>query len=53
MLLIDVPCWANDRQFPLTSATPTIVRGLVYACALFLIFFVGTSQIVPFIYFQF
>jgi D-alanyl-lipoteichoic acid acyltransferase DltB (MBOAT superfamily) len=52
-LLIDFGCWRQAREVPLPGSSPALVRGLAYACALLLISFVGGSQVVPFIYFQF
>jgi D-alanyl-lipoteichoic acid acyltransferase DltB (MBOAT superfamily) len=53
MVLIDFGCWRRAREFPLPATTPALVRGFAYATALLIISFVGGSQVVPFIYFQF
>ena len=45
---------ARSRREAITGdTTPWLVRGVVYAIALLLILYVGTSNVVPFIYFQF
>jgi D-alanyl-lipoteichoic acid acyltransferase DltB (MBOAT superfamily) len=53
MFLLDYGCWRYDREFPLPVRAPALVRGLAYAAAVLIISFVGGSQVVPFIYFQF
>jgi hypothetical protein len=53
LLLIDVPCWKDDREVPVTRSTPAWLRGAAYAAAIGLISFVGEQDVVPFIYFQF
>lgn len=52
-LLIDLPCWAFDRETPLTPQTAWPIRGLAQAAAIALISFVGAQEGATFIYFQF
>ncbi len=52
-LLIDLPCWVTDQEYPLTGRTRWYVRGLTQAAAVILISFVGAGRGAPFIYFQF
>jgi len=53
MLLIDLPCWVDDREVPFVQGTRWYVRGIAQAAALILITFVGASGATEFIYFQF
>jgi len=53
MLLVDLPCWAFDRELPLGETSPWYVRGVAQAAAVILISFVGASGVAEFIYFQF
>ena len=53
VLLIDVPCWRQDRELPVTSRMPIWVRGVAWATAVLVISFLGESDVAPFIYFQF
>lgn len=52
-LLVDLPCWAWDRELPLGETTSWYVRGIAQAAAVILISFVGASGVAQFIYFQF
>ena len=53
MLIIDVPCWAGDRELPVAEQTPWYVTGIAQAAAVILLSFVGESHVMEFIYFQF
>ena len=53
MLLIDLPCWVDDREVPFVQGTRWYIRGIAQAAALILITFVGASGASEFIYFQF
>ncbi|HPD30276.1 MAG TPA: MBOAT family O-acyltransferase [Phycisphaerae bacterium] len=53
MLLIDLPCWVRNEEYPLTTRTRWYVRGLAQATAVILISFVGAGHGTAFIYFRF
>jgi D-alanyl-lipoteichoic acid acyltransferase DltB (MBOAT superfamily) len=53
MLLIDLPCWAFDRELPLNPSSSWYIRGAAQAAAVVLLSFVGASGVQKFIYFQF
>ena len=46
-------CWSKDREMQVDSNTPWIVRGCTYAGMVAMILWVGSADVVPFIYFQF
>lgn len=50
--LIDWSCYRRESELPFAGQKP-VVRGLLYSMMLFLIIYVGSSDVVPFIYFQF
>ena len=52
-LLVDLPCWWNDRETPVDESWPAWSRGLAYATMIVLISFIGEPNARPFIYFQF
>jgi len=53
MLLIDLPCWVTNEEYPLTARTRWYVRGMAQAAAVILISFVGAGNGAAFIYFRF
>ena len=53
VLLLDWACWYKDRESPVDSNTPWILRACVYAVMVAMILWVGSAVVVPFIYFQF
>jgi hypothetical protein len=53
VLLLDFPCWRNDRQLVTESSWPAWLRGLIYAAMIAIISFIGASNAAPFIYFRF
>lgn len=53
ILLIDWRCWRRDVQVPVYAETAWWARGLLYAVAVLMVLYLGTPDVVPFIYFQF
>jgi D-alanyl-lipoteichoic acid acyltransferase DltB (MBOAT superfamily) len=53
MLAVDVPCWLHDEDFPVRASAPPWRRGAVLAAMIVLISLLGSSNVRPFIYFQF
>ena len=51
--VIDYRCWAGDSELPIDSSVPWTVRGVCYASAIVMLLYVGTPNVIPFIYFQF
>ena len=51
--LIDYNSWKRDSELPIVPGTHWGVRGLLYAAGVLLLLYVGTPDVVPFIYFQF
>jgi D-alanyl-lipoteichoic acid acyltransferase DltB (MBOAT superfamily) len=53
VLLLDILCYYQDSEVPFTEKWWAPIRGLGYACMLFLLIFIGENDVQPFIYFQF
>ena len=53
VLVIDILCTVQKSEVPFTEKWSPILRGLGYACLLFLLVFIGENDVQPFIYFQF
>jgi len=51
--LLDVLCWTRDSETPVVGVMPWAVRGSGYAVATLLLLYVGSTDVVPFLYFQF
>ncbi|WP_050027133.1 MBOAT family O-acyltransferase [Verrucomicrobium sp. BvORR034] len=53
VVLLDFPCWWNDRERPVADDAPSWQRGLVFGCLLLLLTYLGEMTGVSFVYFQF
>ena len=53
VLALDFSCWWRDAELPIPEAWPPSVQGMIYASLVLGISFIGTSNVRPFIYFQF
>ena len=53
MVAVDVPCWLNDREVPMSRRWPAVLRGLAYAAMVLIMTFWSPHGATPFIYFQF
>ncbi|HSJ04706.1 MAG: MBOAT family protein [Verrucomicrobium sp.] len=53
VVLLDFPCWWNDRERPVADDSPSWLRGLVFGLLLLLLTFLGEMTGVSFVYFQF
>lgn len=53
MIAVDLPCWLNDREVPMSSRWPSVVRGVSYATMILVMTFWSPHGATPFIYFQF
>lgn len=52
-VLIDYRCWIRDVELPIDSSVHWAVRGVCYSSAMLMLLYVGTPDVIPFIYFQF
>ncbi len=53
LFLIDILCYWQDSEVPFTDRIWMPVRSIGYACMLFLVFYIGESDVKPFIYMGF
>ncbi|HBT76178.1 MAG TPA: hypothetical protein DEB39_04465 [Planctomycetaceae bacterium] len=53
MLIVDVLCRWQNSEVPVTNRWWAPVRGLAYASMIFLLCYIGETEMQPFIYFQF
>ncbi len=53
VILLDFPCWWNNRDLPVGENAPSWRRGLVYGSLLLLLAFLGEMEGRSFVYFQF
>jgi alginate O-acetyltransferase complex protein AlgI len=53
VLALDLSCWRKDRELPIPETWPAPLRGALYALLILAFSFIGTSNVRPFIYFQF
>ena len=52
-LAIDLPSWWHDEELPFRATWAPWTRGLAYAGMIVAISFIGSTNVRPFIYFQF
>jgi hypothetical protein len=53
ILLMDLPCWWNNQERPLSDKASPWLHGLTYGLALLLLAFLGEMKGTTFVYFQF
>lgn len=51
--VIDLLCILHNSEVPFTTKQPALLRAAGYAVMIFLILYIGASDVQPFIYFQF
>ena len=53
VVLLDTPCWWHNRERPVSDEAPSWRRGVVFGTLLILLAFLGETEAVSFVYFQF